>query len=60
LSNCELKTTGRRLRVTTNRKARDPRYQKHRIQIPDNCAKTALGGVRTQAVLLLAREMEGP
>jgi hypothetical protein len=35
---------------TTNCKARETRIQRHRIQIPDNCAKTALGGVTLTAV----------
>jgi hypothetical protein len=34
-----------------NYKARDPRWQRHRIQISDNCVKTALGGVLARAVV---------
>jgi hypothetical protein len=37
---------------TKNRKAREARIQRHRIQIPDNCAKTGLGGVTAKAVAL--------
>ena len=34
-----------------NYKARDPRCQRHRIQISDNCVKTDLGGVMARAVV---------
>ena len=36
--------------TTTNCKARETRNQRPRIQIPDNCAKTALSGLRVTAV----------
>ena len=35
-----------------NYKARDPRRQRHRIQISDNCVKTALCDVMVQPVVV--------
>jgi hypothetical protein len=35
-----------------NGKARDPRCQRHRIQISDNYAKTVLSGVTVTGVVL--------
>lgn len=43
---------------TMNCKERETRCQKHRIQIRDNCAKTAFSGV-TAAAVDLARTCAG-